>query len=272
MRTSEWERTFVAWVSVPLVVLVSFVSLVGIYSEDFYQSESSNWRIQCQGQDVIDLVLIVPFLMISALLTFLNRRTGLALWCGTLLYLIYTFVIYSFSVHFNFLFVLYCFVLGISFYSFLLIVYKQARERIHWKLESNLLRRVISIFLILTALSFYLLWLMDIVSAVLTNSIPTSLQETKLITNPVHALDIAIFLPGMFMIGLLLLKENPMGVMLTPIALIFMILMDLTIGILAFMLQADSGESAFLPVLVFSLAGFSLFLLVSYFRELGYSS
>ena len=272
MRTSDWERRFVSRVSVPLVLFLSLVSLTGIYKENFYNLESDNWRVQCIGQDVIDLVLIVPFLTICALLTFLNRRTGLALWCGTVLYLVYTFMIYSFSVHFNSLFIFYCLILGISFYSFLIIIYKQAREHIQWKLDSTTLRRVISIYFILIAVIFYVLWLKDIVTAFFTDSLPTSLQETNLITNPVEALDISIFLPGIVIIGLLLLRENPLGVMLTPIMLTFMILMDITIGVLTFMLNGDSQVHRFVPFALFSMGVLGFFLLVGFFKKLTISS
>lgn len=272
MRISELERRFVIRVSLPLVLLISFVSLTGIYSDNFYVNESGNWRVQCLGQDIIDLVLIVPFLLISALLTFLNRRAGLALWCGTLLYLIYTFVIYSFSVHFTYLFVFYCFILGTCFYAVLFIIYKQTRERIHWKLDSITLKRVISVYFVLIALFFYVLWLKDIGNAVLNHSTPDSLVETDLITNPVHALDISIILPGMLIVGLLLYKENPLGVMLTPIVLTFMILMDITIGILAFMLNGDSRVHSFVPIALFIMAALSFFLLVGYFRKLTIST
>lgn len=268
MRTSEWQRRFVIGVSIPLVLMISFVSLTGIYTDNFYLNESSNWQIQCVGQDIFNLVLVVPFLIISALLTFFNRRAGLALWCGTILYLIYTFVIYSFSVHYNELFVLYTSILGISFYSFLYILYKQAKERIPWRVNSRYLSIMLSGYFVLIALVFYGLWLKEIIGALASHRVPTSLSEANLFTNPVHALDLSVMLPFMVLVGYLLFKGNHLGVLLAPVLLTFMILMDISIAVLAAMLSSDQNVPNSISIVLFLLAVPSLFMLVAYFRKL----
>lgn len=268
MRTSEWQRRFVIGVSIPLALLISFVSLTGIYTDNFYASESSSWRIQCVGQDIINLVLIVPFLVISAVLTFFNRRAGLALWCGTVLYLIYTFVIFSFSVHYNTLFILYTAILGICFYSFLYILYKQAKERIPWRVSSRPLTLILSGYFVLIALVFYGLWLKEIIGALVSHTVPASLKEAALFTNPVHALDLSVMLPFMVIVGYLLFKSNYLGVLLAPIVLTFMILMDITIAVLASMLSADQNVPSSISIILFILAVPSMFMLVAYFRKL----
>lgn len=268
MRTSGWQRRFVIGVSIPLALLISFVSLTGIYTDNFYANESSNWRIQCVGQDIINLVLIVPFLIISALLTFFNRRAGLALWCGTVLYLIYTFVIYSFSVHYNELFILYTVILGICFYSFLYILYKQAKERIPWRVNSQPLTFILSGYFVLIAIVFYGLWLKEIMGALAAHTIPASLEEAQLFTNPVHALDLSVMLPFMVLVAYLLFKNNHLGVLLTPVLLTFMILMDITIAVLAFMLSSDQHVPSSISIILFILAVPSMFMLVVYFRKL----
>lgn len=268
MRTSEGQRRFVIAITIPLALLISFVSLTGIYTDNFYGSESSTWRIQCVGQDIINFVLIVPFLVISALLTFFNRRTGLALWCGTVLYLIYTFVIYSFSVHHNELFMLYTTILGICFYSFLYILYKQAKERIPWKVNSHPLTFILSGYFVLIAFVFCGLWLKEIIGALVLHTVPASLKEAALFTNPVHALDLSVMLPFMVIVGYLLFKNNHLGVMLAPVVLTFMILMDITIAVLAFMLSSSQNIPSSISVILFILAVPSMFLLVAYFRKL----
>lgn len=267
MRTSEWQRKFVVGVSVPLALLVSFASLKGIYTEDFYMHESSNWRVQAIGQDVINLIVITPFLLISALLTFFNRRAGLGMWCGTLLYLIYTFIIYCFSVHFNELFLVYCLVLGLSLYSFLYLLYKQAKERAPWFIKSVVLKKILAAYFLLVGLFFYGLWLKDIMDALLANTIPPSLVDSGLFTNPVHVLDISIVLPGVILMGILLFKGNHLGVLMTPIVLTFFILMDITIAVLTILL-AQPEEGFGVSLVLFTLTILSILLLMAFFRKL----
>ena len=105
--------------SVILSLLVIAVSLTGLLYPGFYAQETANWQAQTYGQDLIDLVLVVPTLLIAAALLFRGNKNALLVWGGAIIYLLYTFVIYCFSVHFNRLFLLYCFTLGLSFYSFL---------------------------------------------------------------------------------------------------------------------------------------------------------
>src|SRR5689334_23124820 len=93
--------------SVPLALLIAYISIVGIFSPDFYSSETPNWQIQSLGQDIIDLVFILPVLLVTAVLASRIRKIGALLWGGVLVYLIYTFIIYCFDVHFNQLFIFY---------------------------------------------------------------------------------------------------------------------------------------------------------------------
>lgn len=266
MRATEFQRQFVIGTALLLAVLVTAASLIGIYTADFYARESENWQLQALGQDVIDLLLIVPFLTVSAVFTYFNRKIGLSLWCGALLYLIYTFTIYAFSIHFNSLFILYCLILGISFYAFLFIVYKQAKERIPWVITSTRLTNTIAVYFLLIAVVFYALWLSDIISAIGQGVLPQSLQEASLVTNPVHVLDLAVLLPGLFITGILLLRKNHLGIMLTPVLLSFFVLMDCTIAILALILRQTN--SAYLAIGMFVLASISVVLLILYFKKL----
>ena len=65
-----------------------------------------------------------------------------------------------------------------------------------------------------------------------------------------HVLDLALVLPGVFIVGILLSRRLPLGVMLAPVVLVFFILMDLTITVIL-IAQQSTGDEVSLPVLVF---------------------
>ena len=254
--------------SVPLALLVTGVSLVGIYSPNFYANETFNWQVQALGQDIIDLVLIVPVLVATAMITLKNKKTGILLWGGVVLYLVYTFVIYSFDVHFNKLFIAYCLALGISFYAFLYFIYTQLKESSIITLSSATVRKAIGVYLITISILFYFLWLSDIIPAIVSGTTPKILLDVGLPTNPVHVIDLAIFLPGIFITGILLLRNKKLGLILTPVMLVFFILMDITIGSLSVMMQQKGLEGSFILIFVMGvLALFSLVLLTWYIRK-----
>ncbi len=255
--------------SVSLAFLVAGVSLVGIFTPDFYAKETLNWQVQSLGQDIIDLVLVVPVLMVTTLITFKIKRTGALLWGGVILYLIYTFTIYSFDVHFNKLFIFYCLTFGLAFYSFLYLIYKQLKEPTITQIESVAVKKVIVVYFITLSILFYFLWLSEIVPSVINNTIPKILVEAGLPTNPVHVIDLAIFLPGIFSTGILVLKNKPLGLILTPVMLVFFILMDITIAALSAMMQQKGLEGSFsITIAMGALALFSLVLLVWYMRSI----
>src|SRR6476660_2019568 len=97
------QRKKVIVLTLPLAVLISIASWVGLFTENFYYKETPNWISQAIGQDAIDLFLVTPLLLITAFLAIKNEKAFL-LWGGTTLYIVYTFVIYCFDVHFNGLF------------------------------------------------------------------------------------------------------------------------------------------------------------------------
>jgi hypothetical protein len=96
---------------------------------------------------------------------------------------------------------------------------------------------------------FFLLWLADIIPAILQSTTPPSLVTAGLVTNPVHVLDLAIFLPGVFIVGLLLRRQHPLGLLLAPVLLVFFVLMDITIAVI-FVAQQSIGAPVNIPGMV----------------------
>jgi hypothetical protein len=127
--------------------------------------------------------------------------------------------------------------------------------------------KIIGIYFIIVSGLFYFLWLSEIIPSILNNTVPASLIEVGLPTNPVHVLDLSFVLPGIFVTGLLVLNKNPIGITLAPVVLAFFILMDITIGSIVIMTIRGGGGGTFSIAIVMAiLAVFSLALLTWYFR------
>lgn len=255
--------------SIPLAVLVIIVSSVGLFTPDFYSAETLNWQAQSLGQDMIDLFLVVPCLVISSILACRNKRSAKMIWGGVVLYLTYTFVIYCFDIHFNNLFILYCFCLGLSFYSLMYFLFTSYSERKNDILENILIIRTIGIYFIFISVVFYFLWLSEILPSIFHNTIPRSIKETGLPTNAVHVIDLSVFLPGIFLTGILLLKRRPFAYILTPVLLTFFVLMDITIGMLVVVVKMKGlGSNLFLTGVMSVLALVSIVLLIWYLKNI----
>lgn len=262
-------RVTVLWISFLLVVLVGITSVTGLYTPEFYAREAPNWQVQSVGQDLVNLFLIVPVLICSAFLTYKKRKAVILVWGGVLLYLVYTFTIYCFAVHFNKLFIIYCFIWGLSFYGFSWFLFNLVKEHFPTEAFVTIPRLTTGIFFIILSVLFYLLWFFDIVTAMFNNQIPENVKETGLYTNPVHVLDISILLPGVLIIAVFLLKKKLLGFLLAPVLLAFFILMDITIGILAILLKNKGMDSGYEVVVIMGfLTVFSCILLLNYIKKI----
>jgi len=259
----------ILWLSFSLAILVAVSAFVGLSSPGFYARETPNWQAQSEGQDMADLFLVTPALLLTAIGAYLKRKGALLAWAGVLVYLLYTFLIYCFAVHFNQLFLLYCFALGLSFYSLLWFIYTQMKEPGRVSLFSAVPRRLTSVYLFVLPVLFYFLWLSEIVPALVNKEVPLSVVQTGLPTNAVHVIDLAVVLPGIFISGIFLWKKKRIGYIMAPVLLTFFILMDLTIGGLVLVMKGKGVDAEMvLAGVMGGLALLSAVILAVYIRKM----
>jgi hypothetical protein len=229
-------------------VLATATSLAGILRPGTYVRETSAWAVQAVGEDCANLLVAAVLLGCAA---FLRRGSERApfIWLGCLLYFIYTFAIYAFSVHFNQLFLAYVAVLGASFYAAVGTLAGLDVERATASLRNHPQRKGASNLLIAIGVIFGGLWLSEIVPHVFHDTVPPSLAEAAVPTNPVHVLDLACFLPAMIVSGVLLKKQHPWGLMLAIPLLVFAVTMGLAILTL-FALSAAHGLPVAAPAVI----------------------
>lgn len=259
----------ILWLSIPLAILVIIASVSGLVIPGFYAAETPNWQAQSLGQDIADLFLVTPALVVTAFLAYKNRKGAILLWAGIVAYLLYTFVIYCFAVHFNELFILYCASLGLSFFSLFWFFITRSSGSFSAENYKAVPRRVISVYFFVLASLFYFLWLSEIIPAIAKNEVPQSIKEAGVFTNPVHVIDLSVFLPGIFITGILLFKKRRLGYIVAPILLTFFILMDITIGGLIVVMKAKGLEGSYvLTGVMGGLAVISAVLLVVYIKRI----
>jgi hypothetical protein len=261
------DRHLFLLLSIVTCIFIFFASYNGLTIIGFYGKETLNWQAQSIAQDMANLFLISPVLLTSAVLIALKKNVGLPLWAGTMLYLIYTYLIYCFNIHFNNYFIVYCLILGLCFYQLAYFMHSYMRvfaQMFHEKKTD----KPIAIYFLILSLSFYFLWLMDIIPATLNNTVPKGVRDGGLFTNPVQVIDLSVFLPGVFITGMLLLNRNKLGRLFAAVLLMFFILMDLTIAVLAVvMVKEGVGSSILLSFIMSFLAVFSLMLLLYHLKK-----
>ncbi|HEV8550764.1 MAG TPA: hypothetical protein VGQ57_17080 [Polyangiaceae bacterium] len=210
--------------------LILAISLTGILHPGIYGRETANWAAQASGQDWVDLLLAVPWLALSAARARRGSRGALLLLAGGLGYAIYELMIYAFALHFNALFLVYCAALGFATCAFLGILHALLHHDVRGWFSERTRVRGAGIFLVLVGVGFALLWLSEIVPALVHGTAPASVVEAGIPSNPVHVLDLSLVLPAHVVGGVLLLRRHSLGYVAGPVLLAFGILMAASIA------------------------------------------
>lgn len=255
--------------SVPMALITAIVSYSGIFIESTYVRENTLYAVQGIGQDSVNLFIVVPILLITATFAWRKSKLGLLIWSGAVFYLAYSYTIYCFGLHFNNLFIAYCMILGLSFYSLIYFVFISLKEDVTEWFTTKVSTKSTGIFLIVIAVLFYFIWLSEIIPAILINATPKSIIESGLLINPVHVLDIAICLPALIITGIALIKKKNIGFLLAPTMMIFCIFMAIVIAAMVFVMKAKGFEANLNLTIVFGLITLisSIFLL-QYLKKL----
>jgi hypothetical protein len=230
LHSSQTALRAAACLAIPLALLVALASLGGIVMPSTYARETASWAAQGIGQDWVNLLLVVPGLLLTAVLTLRGSRRATLLLGGGLVYTLYSYVIYAFAVHFNALFLVYCVALGLSFFALLLLLRALLEEDVRAWYGLRAPVRTAGVLQLAIAVIFAFLWLSEVVPALLHGRAPASLVEGGFFTNPVHVLDLSILLPALALSGVLLLRRRASGFLLAPLLLGFAVLMATAIA------------------------------------------
>ena len=234
-----------------LSLSLAVVSVAGAFLPGTYERDSASMGAQGMGQDLVDLFLVVPLLLLTFYLAAKGSRKAALIYAGVLGYIMYSFVIYCLGVYFNRYFLLYCLTLSLSLYAFILVFSDLKQQKMEtW--FTGIPVKWIAGYLILVALVFYMLWLRSVVPAILQNEIPQELKDNKLLVNPVHVIDMVFALPAIIVGAVLLWQKNGVGYLITALALVFMIILTLALAGMVLMLTVKGISEDHTIAIVFA--------------------
>ena len=248
-----------------LLILLGYSSYQGVFNPMTFSKDAISMGTQGIGQDFVNLFVVMPLFLVALLLYRRESVIGGYLFGGTLFYILYSYFIYTFGVNFNHLFLVYCSILGLSFYTFIIFLVDFEKKVNPMQMNS----KPLAIFLIFIGTLFYLLWLKDVVPALLTSSVPKTISDNHLLTNPVHVLDLSIALPGLIISAILLLKKHKMGFVLAPVLLVFLIILTIAlIGMVVALKVKNVSEDISLMYIFGVITLISVGFLSNYFMKL----
>ncbi len=199
------------WLTCLTALMAAAASIVGLLAGGaIYDAETVLLSDAVTAQDIVTLLVVVPLL--AFLLRQARRGSLAAFLClpGVLAFTSYNYVIYTFSIHFGPLFLVWVAALGLSTFALIGGLATADMEAIKRRFADRTMTGT-AVLLIAVAALFALLWLGEIVPDLLAGDPSRSANDWKTPTNPVHVLDLAFFLPAVIMSGLLLRLRRPLG-------------------------------------------------------------
>lgn len=241
----DCERSKTWWVmSAAAAVIALIASAIGLADVDgIYSRETASFVDQAIAQDLVNLTIAAPTTLLLAWLAWRGSVRAALLWTGVLTFTVYNYVIYTVSIHVGPLFLAWVAVLGLTFWS-LVGGLRTLRPTAVAARLARAPRGIVGWYLLVIAGVFTMLWLSDIVPAMVDGRVPKGALDLGLPSNPVHVLDLAIFLPAVIAIGRLVLLQRPTGLTLAPAAVVFLVMTGLPILVTPFVTAARGGEPA----------------------------
>jgi hypothetical protein len=247
---------------IPLCVLIAGV---GLFVPNFYRDSPLSIPLE-HANDLAILIVGIPLLVVSFVLATRGSIRGYLLWMGVVGWALYIGAIDAFSLQFNALFLAYVAILGLATYTLILGLGAADTSAIALAFGDEAPTRLIGGYLIVAALLTALLWLSDIVPAIVAGGAPMAIAGRGLPVEPSHVLDLGLLLPASFLSGILLIRRHPWGYLLGGVCLTLLIPLLAAVNLAPIFLVAAGQPIAVGPVaayaviLVLNLVLFRLYL------------
>jgi hypothetical protein len=253
------------WLTGALAVVTLITSAAGVFHPSLFR-DTAMTAGNARGTGLVMLVVAMPALVASMLLTGRGSVRAPILWLGALAYLLYNAVFFAFDVAFNQMFLLYVAMLSLAVWSLVALLVGLDASRIRACITDQVPVRTIAAYLIVTTALFALTWLRDIIPALLHLTAPASLQGTLMLTNPIQVMDFAFGFPLTILAAVWLWQRRSWGYVLAGMFLVYGVIevlsvtTDQTFGHLSDPAQSMAGVPIFAALTLIALVSLVLYM------------
>jgi hypothetical protein len=254
--------------SAALAVVALVASAVGVFAPGIFRDPAMTAG-NARGTDVVILAVAIPALVAAMVLTARGSLRAPIVWLGALAYILYNAVFFAYGAHFNALFLVYAATLSLGLWSVVALLRAVDVDALRAGFAPNTPIRAIAGYLLLTTALFALLWLKDVLPAIIANAAPASLKGTGMVTNPVKMTDFAFGFPLAALSAVWLWQGRVWGYLLAGAFLVYGVVEALSVASDQwFMHVSDPSTSASMVPVFMALALVGLVPTVVYLRHL----
>jgi len=194
--------------------------IVEIYGRGLYQNDTTLIAVGFRVGDAFTLIAAIPLLLISFWMYRRGSIRGGILLTGTLTYFLYNYSSLAMGAAYNDFFLAYILLTMMSLVGMLSLFISFDPQTFPALFSERLPRRGISIFLIVSGVILFCIWLLlSIVPALVAGIVPAEVASyTTIIT---FVLDMGIIAPALVISGRMLSRRDPLGYILASVLLVF---------------------------------------------------
>ncbi len=189
---------------------------VMINNHGLYRYDTVSSAAQMRANDLIALTVGLPLLMVSAWLALRGSIRGRLILTGTLGFFLYTYMSMSMLTSFNTLFLVYVILFSVSLLAFILCILSFDIAALPAHFSPRLPRAWIAGLMFFISAFLGLAWVARILTPLVQRTVPALENTTTMV---IQAMDLGLIVPLALLAGILLLRKNAWGYLLSSIAL-----------------------------------------------------
>ena len=215
--------------SLPIAALAMTASAAGVFLPSTYAAEAPAWAAQAVGQDLVNLFLVFPLLVLLGGRARRGSVSAYLLWLGLLGYTVYSYVLYAGYTRFSAWFPVYVAILALSGWTLVAALLPLRPRAVAAAFTSAAAYRLAGAWLAFFGVFYAVVELLTVAAAIGAGVAPDGAVRAGLPTDPVLMLDLAFVLPGMAVCGVLARRGSPSARTLAPAVLAFSVAMGVAV-------------------------------------------
>jgi hypothetical protein len=202
--------------SVIITILATIASAGGLLLDGLYR-DNSFVILAWKGNDLVTLFIVVPILTTALILLRRGSQRAYLIWIGGLDYMLYNYAFYLFAAAFNWFFLIYTALVGLSIFALIFGLTKVNVNALAQRFQAKTPVRWISGYMLLSAVGLSIVYVVQSISFMITGQLPSVVSRTGHPTSIIFALDLTLLIPFMILGAIWLLQRKPWGYILAGI-------------------------------------------------------
>jgi hypothetical protein len=203
--------------SVLIAILATVASAGGLFLNGLYRDNlfvTSAWK----GSDLVTLFITVPILVVALIFFKRGSQRAQLVWIGTLDYMLYNYAFYTFAAAFNWFFLIYVGLLGLSIFALIFGLVGINVNAIAERFPAKMPIHWIVAYMLFSAIGLSVVYLAQSIGFIFTGQLPSIITRTGHPTSIIFALDLTLLIPVLIVGAIWLLQRQPWGYILAGIS------------------------------------------------------